>query len=61
MFEENDRDFEEKAREEMVHRYEDLLRKKKPLYFDIDDFESIIDFYLDRNKVKSIVPMRLHE
>ena len=53
MFEENDRDFEDNAREEMVHRYEDLLRKKKPLYFDIDDFESIIDFYLDRNKINS--------
>ena len=53
MFEENDHSFEEKDREEMVHRYEDLLRKKKPLFFDVDDFESIIDFYLDQNKVNN--------
>ncbi len=53
MFEDNDRYFEEKNREEIVSRYEDLLRKKKPFFFDVDDFESIIEFYVEQNKFSS--------
>ena len=53
MFEDNDRYFEEKNREEIVSRYEDLLKKKKPFFFDVDDFESIIEFYVEQNKFSS--------
>ena len=52
MFEENDRYFEEKNRKEIVNRYETLLNNKKPFYFDVTDFESIIEFYVEQNKFK---------
>ncbi len=50
MFENSDRHFEERNRNEIVNRYEDYLRNKKPFYFDVSDFESIIEFYVEQNK-----------
>ncbi|PIV59055.1 MAG: hypothetical protein COS14_06325 [Bacteroidetes bacterium CG02_land_8_20_14_3_00_31_25] len=53
MFEENDKYFEEKNRKEIVNRYETLLNNKKPFYFDVTDFESIIEFYVEQNKISN--------
>jgi len=50
MLEDSYRYFEEKNRKEIVSRYENLLRKRKPFFFDVDDFESIIEFYIEQNK-----------
>lgn len=50
MFEDSDKYFEERNRDEIVNRYENYLKNKKPFYFDIIDFESIIEFYVEQNK-----------
>jgi len=36
--------------EQLVHRYEQMLAQNESWYFDIDQLEEIIDFYLDDNK-----------
>jgi tetratricopeptide (TPR) repeat protein len=34
----------------IVKRYEDMLKKKKHFFFDVHEFEDIIDYYLDMNE-----------
>ena len=36
---------------ELVARYEDQLRKSKISFFDVEEFEEIVDYYLSQNKV----------
>ncbi|MEY3397579.1 MAG: hypothetical protein RL220_173 [Bacteroidota bacterium] len=36
--------------EELVHRYEEMLARNESYYFDVDQFEEIIDYYVDSNK-----------
>jgi len=38
---------------EKVQRYERMKREKTRLYFDVHEFEDIIDFYLGKNSLKS--------
>lgn len=40
-------DFEE----EIVRRYEDMLKKEKNYFFDVHEFEDIIDFYIDNEQI----------
>ncbi len=35
-----------------IKKYEELLRQKKPVYFDVDDFEVIIDHYFLKGQLK---------
>lgn len=35
----------------VVNRYEDMLRNNACYYFDVSDYEAIIDFYIDNNKL----------
>ena len=50
MKESNDFLFDEDSEyQAIVKRYEQMLRSRKPLYFDVAEFESIIDYYLDNN------------
>src|SRR5690606_10275945 len=35
---------------ELIRRFEDLLRRKKPGLFDLESYEQIIDYYLFRSK-----------
>lgn len=46
MSEDRERDYTE----ELVNKYEQMLANKQSLYFDIEEFEEIIDFYCDLNK-----------
>ena len=34
-----------------VKRFEDMLGSNKPLYFDVEEFEDIIEFYIDNNNL----------
>jgi len=36
-----------------VSRYEDMLKRKKNLYFDVEDLERIIDFYMEQDNSDS--------
>ena len=38
--------------EELIRKFEALVKKKSTDYFDLDAFETIIDYYLTRNKNK---------
>ena len=35
---------------ELIRRFEDHLRRKKPGLFDLESYEQIIDYYLFRSK-----------
>ena len=37
---------------EVVERYKSMLRSKKHIYFDVSEFEEIIDYYLESNKLE---------
>lgn len=41
-------DFED----ELVHRYEEMLKKEKQFFFDVHEFEDIIDHYLENEQFK---------
>ncbi len=51
MNEETDNPFPEKAGYETVRRYEEMLRNNTRYYFDVDEFEDIIDHYMDTNRL----------
>ena len=38
----------------LIKRFEEMLRKKEHYFFDIEDFEDIIDYYFERNNIKKI-------
>ncbi|MFM7430695.1 MAG: tetratricopeptide repeat protein, partial [Flammeovirgaceae bacterium] len=38
--------------EELIKRYEENLRATSPAYFDIDEYEIIIDYYMEKLKFK---------
>jgi tetratricopeptide (TPR) repeat protein len=50
MSEEKDKPFSEGETYEIVRRYEEMLRNNTSYYFDVDEFEDIIDYYVDSNK-----------
>lgn len=50
MFEE---EFQGEERIQNVNKYEELLKKKEPIFFDVDEFEGIIDFYIENNQINS--------
>ena len=33
--------------QQMLHRYEEMLKEKRSFFFDVEEFEDIIDYYLD--------------
>lgn len=43
---------EEGERKKLVERFEHMVAKDESYFFDIDEFESIIEYYLERNKIK---------
>jgi tetratricopeptide (TPR) repeat protein len=44
--------FEEFEWEAPIERFEDMLKNKKNWFFDVEDFELLIDYYLDRGNFK---------
>jgi tetratricopeptide (TPR) repeat protein len=46
-------DYREEEGTEIVGRYEQLKKSRSPIFFDVDEFGSIIDFYLRNNQLKS--------
>ncbi len=42
--------FEDDEVLEAVNRYEEMVEKKTQYYFDVDEFEDIINFYIENNK-----------
>ena len=46
----SDENREQHFAEELVHRYEQMLANNESYYFDIDQFEDIVDYYCDNNK-----------
>jgi tetratricopeptide (TPR) repeat protein len=53
MNKEADDSFEEQEIDEAIIRYEEMLANGKRLYFDVYQFEHIIDFYLDEDQVEA--------
>ncbi|RLD68221.1 MAG: hypothetical protein DRI95_03550 [Bacteroidetes bacterium] len=52
--EENFDSFDEEVKASL-RRYEDMLKRKSNYYFDVFEFEHIIDFYLDKNDLKNAI------
>lgn len=52
MREEKESYFEENDYEELMIRYEEMLRNHTTIYFDVFEFENIIDYYIDSNEQK---------
>ena len=38
---------------ELVNRYEEMLKRKTKYFFDVSEFENIIDYYIDSNKANN--------
>lgn len=47
--------FEEDEYADIINRYKDMLSKKKSCYFDIHEFENIVDYYITQNDYKSAI------
>lgn len=45
--------FEEDEYADIINRYKDMISKKKSYYFDIYEFENIVDYYIYHNDYKS--------
>lgn len=43
---------DEQERLELVKRYEDMVARDESYFFDTEEFETIIEYYLERNRVK---------
>jgi len=43
---------EEHEVSELVFRFEQMLRNNRSIFFDVEEYEEIIDYYLDINEVK---------
>ena len=55
MFTDDDNSWEENDDEltsEAVSRFEDMLENQRPTYFDAEEFEMIIDYYMQNNNLK---------
>ncbi len=48
-----DNQFESEEMLAVVHRYEDMKKNNKTYYFDVFEFENIIDFYVSNDRVNS--------
>ena len=48
----NDNDDDEDITAEAVERFEAMLEQKRPTYFDAEEFELIIDYYINQNDLK---------
>ena len=46
------REDEDKETGEAVSRFEDMLENQRPTYFDAEEFELIIDYYMQQNNLK---------
>ena len=46
----NEEDRDQHNAEELVNRYEKMVANDESYYFDIEEFEGIVDFYCDNNK-----------
>ncbi|MCX6258196.1 MAG: tetratricopeptide repeat protein [Bacteroidia bacterium] len=55
MFDDFDDFFDSEEMSESVQRYEEMLKNKTRQYFDVDEFEQIIDYYLDSNKINNAI------
>ena len=55
MGEERDWLFDENDVMEVVRRYEDMMKKRKQFFFDVHEFEEIINFYIDTNNYHKAV------
>ena len=53
MEEERDNNFDDDRTLESVSRFERMLKKKSKLYFDVEEFEDIIDYYIEQDKYAS--------
>jgi predicted Zn-dependent protease len=45
--------FHEEEYSELVNRYEEMLKNNTKYFFDVIEFESIIDYYIDSNKANN--------
>lgn len=45
--------FHEEEYSELVNRYEEMLKNNTSYFFDVSEFESIIDYYIDSNKANN--------
>lgn len=50
MSEEKDRQYSDGETDEIVRRYEEMLRSNTRYYFDVDEFEELIDYYIESNR-----------
>ena len=48
----NDNDDDEDITAEAVERFEAMLEQKRPTYFDAEEFELIIDYYMEKNDLQ---------
>lgn len=55
MGEERDWLFDENNVMEIIRRYEDMIKKRKQLFFDVHEFEEIINFYIDTSNFSKAV------
>jgi len=49
--------FEEEEYSDIINRYKDMLRKNRSCFFDIYEFENIIDYYILNNDYKSALKL----
>lgn len=40
--------------EELIKRFEEMVKNNETTFFDVDQFESIIDYYLDRQEINML-------
>ena len=45
--------FHEEEYDELLNRWEDMLKNKKKYFFDVFEFENIIDYYIDIDKANN--------
>ncbi len=55
MREENDFFHEEDSLQDVVYRYERMIKKNKSYYFDVFEFEEIIEYYLDMDQTQEAI------
>ncbi|MBI9053106.1 MAG: tetratricopeptide repeat protein [Bacteroidales bacterium] len=45
--------FHDEEYSELVNRYEEMVKRKTKYFFDVSEFENIIDYYIDTNKANN--------
>jgi tetratricopeptide (TPR) repeat protein len=53
MSEDGEKFFSDQETRDMIRRFEEMLQKNAHYYFDVDEFEEIIDYYIDKNRSSS--------